>query len=471
MLARNSFLKIEIDGTDISNKVADHVLEFTYIDKASGESDSVDLTLHDRDSLFIDAWYPMQNTGDANGSSDYNDIAQALQRGVSDEELQRLIDASDLTPKQGAELQRFTNSATWPQFIAQNPQYRGESGKLTLINDIKGTSPGQSQSSGSGAITFRAKICVRDWIEDGDYDELDTGKFKIDSCSLSGPPDQFSIKAVSIPISSSLKQEEKNNTWEEVTLQKIAQSIADKAGVKLMYEVETDIQLDRVDQQQQTDMSFLLDLCVKYGVALKVTDGIIVLFEESVYEKKDIVDTFDKSEIGSRITNYSFAQDTNNTVSKVELYYKDPKSGIVAQGEFAPPNPPVTGQKLVLNERPGDLRGDNFRNGVDSGSGSSGGTHDTGMHPFSDITSDFNRPRTDVTDNANRICKARCREKNKKEWTCTLTLLGNVKMCGGVNIQITNWGKYSGKYAVDTATHKKRGKYETEINCHRVLGY
>jgi phage protein D len=468
MLPRRAWLEVLIDGVDISKAVANHILDFTYTDRASGESDSIELSVHDRDGLFIDAWYPMQAAGAESGSSDYSEIAQALQRGVSDAELQRLIDASDLTPEQGAELQRVTNSSTWPQFVAENPQYRGESGKLKLIQDIKGASPAQSNSG--GAITFRAKIHVENWKEDGDSDELDTGKFKIDSCDLSGPPDKFSIKAVSIPISSSLKQEEKTNAWEEATLQKIAQTIADNAGVKLMYEVESDIQIDRADQQQQTDMMFLLDLCTKYGVSLKVSDGIIILFEESVYEKNDPVDTFDKSEIGNRVIDYSFSQDINDTVSKVELNYKDPKSGIVAQGEFTPPNPPATGQKLILNERPGDLRGDNFRNGIDNSSGSTGGTFDTGMHPFNDITADFNRPRTDVTDNANRICKARCREKNKKEWICTLKIIGNVKMVGGVNIQITNWGKYSGKYAVDTAEHKMSG-YVTTINCHKVLGY
>jgi hypothetical protein len=216
-----------------------------------------------------------------------------------------------------------------------------------------------------------------------------------------------------------------------------------------------------------------MDLCTRYGVLLKVTDEKMVLFEESVYEEKDPVDTFDKSEIGGRIIGYSFAQDINDTVKKVELFYKDPKSGIVAQGEFAPPDPPATGQKLMLNERPGDLRGDNFRKGIDDSADSAEGTFDTGIHPFNDILVDYNKPRTDVTvtDNANRICRARCREKNKNEWTCTLNIMGNVKMVGGVTINMTNWGKYSGKYMVDAASHKIGGRYLTTVNAHKVLGY
>jgi hypothetical protein len=473
MLPRRSFLEVEIDGTDVSKAVSDAVLDFTYADRASGESDSIDLNVTDRDGKFIDAWYPMQGAGDEaeNGSSDYSEMAQALQRGTSAAELQRMIDASDLTPEQGAELQRVTNSANWSQYTAVHPQYRGESGKLLLIQDIKGEKPGRPSGGGGGALSFRAKIHVENWDRDGDSGELDTGRFRIDSCVLSGPPDKFSIKAVSIPITSSLKREEKTNKWEEASLQEIAKTIADNAGIKLMYEVESDIKFDRVDQLQQTDMSFLMDLCTKYGVSLKVTDEKMVLFEESAYEEKDPVDAFDKSEIGGRVIDYSFAQDTNNTVKKVELLYKDPKSGIVAQGEFIPPNPPATGQKLVLNERPGDLRGDNFRKGIDDSSGSADGTFDTGIRPFNDILIDFNKPRTDVTDNANRICRARCRERNKNEWICTLKIAGNVRMVGGAAINMTNWGKYSGKYMVDAASHKIGGRYITTVSAHRALGY
>ena len=381
MLPRRSYLEVEIDGTDISEAVSDLIHDFTYVDRASGESDSIDFTVNDRDGNFIDDWYP------------------------------------------------------------------------------------------ENGIAFKAKIKTENWDEPGDSGELDTGEFKIDSCVLAGPPDKFSIKAVSIPVLSSLKREEKTATWEEATLQEIAQTIAGNAGMELMYEVETDIQLDRVDQLQQTDMSFLMDLCTQYGVCLKVTDGKMVLFEESAYEEKDPVDTFDKSEVGSRIIEYSFSQDVNNTVSKVELHYKDPKSGMIATGEFEPPEPPPTGQKLVLNERPGDMRGDNFRNGIDNSTGSPGGTFETDMRPFNDILADFSAPRSDVTANADRICKARCRQKNRTEWTCSMTMVGNVKMVGGVTVDMTNWGKYSGKYMVDVATQVTGGRYTTTISAHRVLGY
>jgi phage protein D len=319
---------------------------------------------------------------------------------------------------------------------------------------------------------LRVKICVENWNGEGDYGELDCGAFEIDSVDFSGPPDEVVIKAVSTPISSGMRREEKTRAWEDTTLQKIAQDMADSAGLELMYEVESDIQLDRVDQLQKSDMGFLMELCSQYGISLKVTSDQVVLFEESVYEAKEVIDTFDKKEIGGRLLSYSFSQNTGGTVSKVVSSYKDPKRGRLVEAEFEPPEPPATGQAALINARPGDLRGDDFRNGVDTASEDPGGTFDTGFKVFNETADDFDDIRPDKTDNAMGQAKAVAREKNKREWTCTLRMEGNVNMAGGVNIQLNGFGVYSGKYSVDEAAHGVGGGYDTTVKAHRVLvGY
>ena len=319
---------------------------------------------------------------------------------------------------------------------------------------------------------LRVKICVENWNSEGDYGELDCGTFEIDSVDFSGPPDKVAIKAVSTPISSGMCREEETRAWENTTLQKIAQDMADSAGMELMYEVESAIQLDRVDQLQKSDMGFLMELCNQYGISLKVANDRVVLFEESVYEEKDVIDTFDKKETGGRLLSYLFSQNTGDTVSRAVSGYKDPKSGLLVEAEFEPPEPPATGQAALINARPGDLRGDDFRNGVDTASEDSGGTFDTGFKAFNETADDFDDIRSDKTDSAMRQAKAVAREKNKHEWTCTLKIMGNVHMVGGVNIQLTGFGVYSGKYSVDEAVHSVGGSYGTTVKAHRVLvGY
>jgi phage protein D len=320
----------------------------------------------------------------------------------------------------------------------------------------------------SGAI-LKVKIIVENWDGDPKPPELDCGTFEIDTVDFSGPPDQVSIKALSTPISTGMRREEKSRAKEDTTLREWAQMIADDAKLELMYEVDGEIQLDRIDQIKKSDMAFLLELCKQYGISLKVTNEILVLFEESAYEAKDVIDTFDKSETGGRLIDYQFSQNTGDTVCKVIFSYKDPKSGQLVQAEFVPDQPPATGQKGLINARPGNLGGDNFREGVNAASGNAG---DTGYAPYNNTADDYGSKRADKTDNAMRQAKAIAREKNKMEWTCTLRMIGNVKMVGGVNIQLTNFGVYSGKYSVDEATHAVGGGYTTTVKAHKVLvGY
>jgi hypothetical protein len=135
--SRRVFIKVEYDGKDISDAVSNSVINLQYIDKASNEADEMTINCHDRDGHWHNDWYPKVRAGDGAKSGDYSKIAKALQEGTSAANLQKLIDETDLTPGQGATLQRVTDSAKWSAFSQQNPQYKGYEGKLKLINDIK----------------------------------------------------------------------------------------------------------------------------------------------------------------------------------------------------------------------------------------------------------------------------------------------------------------------------------------------
>jgi len=244
----------------------------------------------------------------------------------------------------------------------------------------KGKSNAPAQNQAVKGTVLRIKIRTYNWESQGDFDELDCGAFEIDDCEYSLPEKHFSIKAVSTPIQSSLRREEKTRAWEDVTLYKIAQDIADGAGVELFYDVPEEIRLDRVEQWQKSDLAFLNTLARKYNVAVMVDNKKIVMFDEHEYEQREPVDSYDAREIiydsqgnavnpGGRIINMKFKQDTSDTASAAFSAYKDPKSGLLVQYEFEPPNAPATGQRLRINDRPGDLRGDLYRNTLTGESG------------------------------------------------------------------------------------------------------
>lgn len=58
MHPRKATLKLLSGGVDISGDIAPHVLQFTFSDKAHGETDDIAVTFHDRDHLWKAGWMP-----------------------------------------------------------------------------------------------------------------------------------------------------------------------------------------------------------------------------------------------------------------------------------------------------------------------------------------------------------------------------------------------------------------------------
>ena len=55
---RTARVRVTYDGKDITDQVSNTLLTFTFIDKASGEADELNITVHDRDGKWIKDWYP-----------------------------------------------------------------------------------------------------------------------------------------------------------------------------------------------------------------------------------------------------------------------------------------------------------------------------------------------------------------------------------------------------------------------------
>lgn len=339
---------------------------------------------------------------------------------------------------------------------------------------------------------LRAAIYTENWHNEGDSDSLDCGSFEVDDSSFAGPPDIVSVKAVSTPITSALRREEKCRPWEDVTLSEVGSDIASEAGIGFLYEVGEEIELDRLDQLEQSDLAFFQEICTDNGICLKVTNDTIVVFEEKMYEARATVDKFTKGDIRSsqnphgRLLKYAFSQNTTDTASDSTVSYKDPKSGKLVDYTFEPPEPPPVGQSIEDNRRVDDLRGDVWRETA-KGAGPPPRTApflDTpmispmsaavsaGTGSFTDTTGDWERIRSDVTPNAERRAMANAREKNRGEWVCSLTMVGNLKMLGGMTIDIEGFADYDGKYIIEEASHSLGGGYTTSIKAHKVLsGY
>ena len=58
MLARRASVAVNYQGVDISKDVRKDLLSFEYVDNASGDSDSISLSLKDEKKIWLNDWFP-----------------------------------------------------------------------------------------------------------------------------------------------------------------------------------------------------------------------------------------------------------------------------------------------------------------------------------------------------------------------------------------------------------------------------
>ncbi|WP_215830014.1 phage late control D family protein [Pelorhabdus rhamnosifermentans] len=339
MIARNTSLDIVYEKTNITEDLRPHLKGWTYTDNLSGQSDDLQITLEDRDHLWMGDWYP----------------------------------------EHGA--------------------------KLT------------------------ATMKRTNWTVEQTKKDFSLGVFEIDEIENSYPPSEVTIKALSVFQTTALKGEMKNRAWEKTKLSVIANDIASDAGMKLYYDVSDDPEYDRKEQTEEQDLSFLQKLCTEAGLALKVSDSQIVIFDEAKYEQADPVMTIDFKTFP--IKKFRGRGTIDDTYSSVWITYRSPKGRVKMNYTYTPPNPPAVGRVLVIRER------------------------------------------FDSLSEAERKAKKALRDKNSKAWNVSLTILEDIQICASQNITLKNFGKYDGKWIATQVTHgQSNSGDEVSLQLRRCLeGY
>ncbi|NTU28846.1 late control protein [Brevibacillus sp. HB1.1] len=276
---------------------------------------------------------------------------------------------------------------------------------------------------------IRAAIRVINWDGSGTSETLPCGTFDVDSIDFSGPPDTLSIKAVSVPIGSNIRREKRTKAWEKMTLKGIANEIAAKAKLSLLYEVGDNPKFERIDQTEQSDLAFLQEMVKKEGAAMKISGGKIVLFDEAKYEQQAPVLEIRRGD--GKVLSFSFSWSANNAAYRAcEFNYYDAEKKKAYKYTFVPPGAPEDGPVLKVNEQ---------------------------------VKSQAE---------AMKLAKTRLREKNKEFGKGSFSLVGNVRIAAGITIIVRGWHDFDGKYIVVSAKHSiGSGGYRTDIEVRKVLGW
>ena len=337
MQARRVAIKCLYEGTDISTNVASFFKSFSVREVLSGEADSAEITLQDREELWQGDWFP----------------------------------------ERGAEME------------------------VTLHID--------------------------NWEGESDNRDLPLGKFEVDEITNSGPPNEAKIKLISIPSESNLRGVEKTRAWEKVKLSQILKDVAAGANMESYFDAEEDPVMERAEQSEQTDLSFLQKLCKDAGLALKVTDKKIVVFDIAKYEQAEPVMTITKGL--QNVLSFDCRTTIRNVYKACHVKYKHSKKDKLIEYTFTDPNK-KTGQTLQVNEKVADVK------------------------------------------EAEKLAKKKLHEKNLEETSVSLTMMGNFALLASNTVTLEGFHQYDGKYLIKQSTHDISGGYTTKVELRRVIdGY
>lgn len=267
---------------------------------------------------------------------------------------------------------------------------------------------------------------------------LRLGLFEIDEITSSGYPSEVQIKAVSVPDNNTLRGTERSRSWEKAKLQVIANDIASAAGMSLFWDTEENPVLDSAEQTEQSDLSFLYAICKDKGLALKISDKKIIIFDEAKYEaekaKITIVKpgTVYKKESGMKYlfvgTGYSLRTKIRDIYAACRVSYQQGSSKSNIEATYTAAG--KKGKTLQVNEQ------------------------------------------VESVAEALNLAKKRLREKNKDEVTGSLNMLGNFVLLSGVTVNLLGFGAFDDKYLITRASHDIGSGYTTNIDVRRCLnGY
>lgn len=285
-------------------------------------------------------------------------------------------------------------------------------------------------AAASGKFKISADIIQENWQGGGKDTRLPCGEFELDSVETTGPPSVVMVKSTALPFSSSIRQTKKTKAWENYSLSGMANEIAGANGLSCLYESSINPSYDRIEQNKQSDIKLLERLCKDAGLSLKATDKMIVIFDQSKFEKRAPVRTIRK---GQGYLSYSLRTNTAGTqYTSCRVSYADP----------------LTGKKIE-----GIARVDDY-------------DEEAKNNQQLEI-----KAKVASAGEAKSIAEKRLRLHNKFSKTGKFVFPGDPVLLAGNTVQLERFGVFNGKYLIDQAVHKVDSSgYTTTVQIRRIIG-
>ena len=422
-IARRASAKIYFANVDITDEIAKYFISLTYTDKEEDEADDLQIQIADRSSIWLTKWLndtlaAVRNSPSVQTSPEYKAIAQtglAVRSGQGDTYSQygtlpygEIVNVLEIS--NGWARIRYSGKDAYV-----NASYLETSSAVT--NMVETTTKG---------MKIQATIVRQNWNNDGKDDMLECGEFELDSISASGPPAQITIKGTALPFKNSIRQTIKSKSWESYTMSGIAREMAENNGMTCLFLCATDPQYARVEQYQQSDISFLYKLCHDAGFSLKTSNNILIIFDQSDYDNKPPIKTIT---YGKDYINYKLSTTESNKYTSCRVTYTTPYGNVITATEYVDDynSDDEDNQCLEIYQKVADVAA------------------------------------------AKKLAAKTLRYYNKYDFTATFTFPGDTSLVAGVPVTLSGWGSWDGKYIIKQAKHSVGSGYTTQITLRKSM--
>lgn len=433
--ARRADVGVFFAGTDITASIQKYLISLTYTDNEEDEADDLQIKLQDRDGIWLEKWLntaiqaaalrpdPPSESQEKTTTTPYKVIAQG---GLAVRNRGAIQYYQYGTLAYGTIIDVIEISGGWANFIYSGKNAYVDAAYLQAIDSGSGI---QATGDAEKGLRIQATIVRENWKSDGRDEALDCGQFELDSVDAQGPPATVTIKGTSLPYNSTIRQTKKSKSWENYTLLGVAKEIASKNGMTCMFLSDANPVYDRIEQYQCSDIAFLQKLCQDAGCSLKVSNNIIVVFDQAEYEKKSVVRTIRHGKEGG-YTKYKLATGQNDTYTSCRVSYV------------------TSGGKLIEATA--------YIAGYDK---------DSEKNQCLEI-----KQKVLSFEEAKALAEQMLRLHNKYEFTATFTFPGDPALLAGCTVELIGWGAWDGKYIIKQAKHQVSGSgYTTQITLRIAL--
>lgn len=250
-------------------------------------------------------------------------------------------------------------------------------------------------------------IRLLDWNKAGKDIKIYCGSFTLDDVKFSGNPMALTLDCVSAPASESFQTRERNKTWENVSISGISGEIAGRYSLALDYSGPA-VKIKKLEQSE-SDSAFLYNLCKSYGLSMKVYKKKLVIYDQGQMEAKPPVGALKMDDF------------VDNNWDAVDTLY-----GV------------YTGARIAY-KNPDDNKETSIYVGLKSESGKGSRT-------------------LKINETADSVAEARAKAaaqvnlSNQQATTISGEIWPDPKICAGVTVNVSGFGKFNGKYFVDKST-------------------